>query len=333
MSPPIACETRQEVEQPLPEQPDPTPPESTLPAGRYMPPPPDASPVVYNYGARKKWPRWAVMTAIGVVGIIVGGLVAAVISVASALPDVIDTGNELFGPNPLETGAPQSPLAADPLVCDVQCFTGDVVAETIVPQSRLDELGLTTISEEWGDYDPSNASWEYPYLKSEWQRLGSETDSCFFTLPPFPLAAELGTAPAEGDYVEFTGTSSSEDEFTYFTQSVRIFPTSAEAVEHMSALNDLIADCTYYTFDPAVEDWKATISPAPALAVPDTVAAVGWREANALGRYYAVDLQFANVVVRTIVSTVDVISERQYRAVVEELAVRLSQLELPEELI
>ncbi len=286
--------------------------------------------MVYNYGEAKKTPRWVLLTAIGVGCLILGGITAGVISVVSALPAVIDTGNELIGPNPLETGTPQSPLAVAPLDCENQCFTDDVVAATIVPQSRLDELGLTKVTEEWGDYDPSNAAWEYPYLKSEWQRLGSETDSCFFTLPPFPLAAELDTAPAEGDFVEFTGTSTSDDEFSYFTQSVRIFPTSAQAVEHMSALNGLIADCTYYAFDPAVEDWRATISPAPALPVPDSVAAVGWREANALGRYYAFDLQYANFVVRTVVSTVDVISEAQYRALVEELAVHIAQLELPQ---
>ena len=98
----------------------------------------------------------------------------------------------------------------------------------------------------------------------------------------------------------------------------------------MSALSGLITDCTYYAYDPDVEEWKATISPAPALAVPDTVAAVGWREANALGRYYVFDLQYANLVVRTAISTVDVISEAQYRAIVEELATHLAELELPQ---
>lgn len=290
-----------------------------------MPPPPESSTVVYNYTAHKRTPRWVIAVAIGVVCLIGGGVVAVV----SALPDVADNGNELFGPNPLETGAPQSPVAAVPLECNSQCFSDEVVAETIVPQSRLDELGLTMITEERGDREPSDAAWEYPYLKSEWQRLGSATDSCFFTLPQFALAAELDSPPAPGDQVEFTGTSSSEDEFSWFSQSVRIFPTSAEAVAHMSRLNDLIEDCDYYTYDPAVEDWKATISPAPAIAAPDTVAAVGWREANALGRYYVFDLQYANVVVRTVLSTVDVISETQYRDLVEELAVHLSTLELP----
>lgn len=314
----------------MPEHPDSATPEPTPPAGRYMPPPPESSPIVYTYGERKKAPRWVRLTAIGVGCLIVGGIVAGSITLVNALPDVVDSGTELFGPNPLESGAPQSPLAAAPLECESSCFTGDVVAETIVPQSRLDELRLTTVTEKWGDYDPTTAAWEYPFLKSEWQRRGSETDSCFFTLPPFALAAELDTAPAEGDFVEFTGTSSSNDEFSYFTQSVRIFPTSAQATEHMSALNDLITDCTYYSYDPDVEEWKATISPAPALAVPDTVAAVGWREANALGRYYVFDLQYANLVVRTAISTVDVISEAQYRAVVEELATHLAELELPQ---
>lgn len=267
-----------------------------------------------------------VAVGIGVVCLVVVGIVAVV----NTLPDTMDNGNEIFAPNPLASGAPQSPLAAVPLDCDSQCFTDDVVVQTVVPQSRLDELGLTTITEGLGDIEPSDASWEYPYLKSEWQRLGSESDACFFTLPQFALAAELDNPPAQGDFVEFTGVSSSEDEFSWFSQSVRIFPTSAAAVEHMSHLNDLIADCDYYTYDPAVEDWRATISPAPALTVPDSIAAVGWREANALGRYYAFDLQHANFVVRAVVSTVDVISEAQYRELVEELAVHLAKLELPQ---
>ena len=300
------------------------------PAGRYMPPPPESSPVVYNYGERKKSPRWVVAIVIGVVLLIVVGIGAGVISVVSALPDVIDNGNEIFGPNPLDTGAPQSPLAIVPLECDDQCFSDDVVAQTIVPQSRLDELGLPRVAEEWGDREPSAASWEYPYLTSEWQRLGSGADECFFTLPQFALAAELGSPPAEGDFIDFTGTSTSDDQFSFFSQSVRIFPTSTEAVAHMASLYELIGNCDYYAYDPAVEEWKGTVSPAPALAVPDTVAAVGWREAIALGRYYVFDLQYANLVVRTVISTVDVISETQYRTLVEELATHLAQLELPQ---
>ena len=315
----------------MPDDPGSASSEPIAPARRYMPPPPESSQPIYHYPERRRKPRWVVAVVVGVVCLVVGGIVAGVVAVATALPDVVDSGNELFGPNPLVTGAPQSPLAAVPLECDSQCFTGAVVAETIVPQGRLDELGLTTIAEKWGDREPSDASWEFPYLQSEWQRLGSETDACFFTLPPFPLATDLGTPPAEGDFVDFTGMSTSDDEFSYFSQSVRIFPTSSEAVEHMSTLNDLIPNCDRYSYDPAVEDWRATVSPAPALAVPDTVAAVGWREAQALGRYYVFDLQYANIVVRTALSTVDVISEAQYRSVVEELAMRLAQLELPHE--
>ena len=314
----------------MPEHPGFEPPEPTPPVHRYMPPPPDPTPLVYNYGQPKKTPRWVAPVVIGVACLIVGGAVAGAITVINALPDIVDSGNELFGPNPLESGAPQTPIAAEPLDCESQCFTGDVVAETIVPQSRLDELGLTTVTEEWGDYAPSDAAWEYSYLTSEWQRRGSETDSCFFTLPQFALAADLDTPPAEGDFVDFTGLSTSEDEFSYFSQSVRIFPTSADAVQHMSGLNELIDGCDYYAYDPAVEDWSAKVSPAPALVVPDTVAAVGWREANALNRYYVVDLQYANLVVRVALATTDVISETQYRDLVEELAEHLAQLELPQ---
>jgi hypothetical protein len=320
------------VEHAVPEDPGFAPPEPAPVSQRYVPPPPDASPTVYTYGPKKS-PRWVAPVVVGAAILIVGAIVAGAITVINALPDVISSGNELFGPNPLESGSPQSPVATVPLECESQCFTEDVVAETIVPQSRLDELGLTTITEEWGDYEPTDAAWEYPYLTSEWQRRGSETDDCFFTLPQFPLAAELGTPPAGGDFVDFTGMSSSEDEFSYFTQSVRIFPTSAEAVDHMSRLDDYVTTCDYYTYDPEVEDWKATVSPAPALAVPDSVAAVGWREANAIGRYYVFDLQYANLVVRTAIATPDVISEAQYRAVVEELAGHLAQLELPQGLV
>lgn len=295
-----------------------------------MPPPPDPAPPVYQYPAPKPRPRWVVPVVIAVVILIVGGIGAGVVALANALPRVIESGNELFGPNPLASGAPQSPIAAEPLECANQCFTEDVVVDTIVAQSRLDELGLTTVSEEWGDYAPSTAEWEYPYLEEEWARRGSETDECFFTLPGFALAAQLGSPPADGDFVEFTGVSTSEDEFSYFTQSVRLFPSSEEAVDHMALLDDLISDCPYYTYDPAVEDWNATVSPAPALTVPSAVAAVGWRETNALGRYYAFDLQYANVVVRTALASPDVISEAQYRAVVEELAAQLAQLELPQ---
>ena len=295
-----------------------------------MPPPPEQSPVVYNYGEIKRAPRWVPPVVIAGVVLVIGGIVAGGIAVINALPDVIESSNGLFGPSPLETGPPQSPIAAEPLECANQCFTDDVIAGTIVPQARLDELGFTTVTNEWGDYAPTDSAWEYSYLESEWQRLGSEADSCFFTLPQFALATELGHAPAEGDYVDFTGTSTSEDEFGYFTQSVRIFPTSREAVAHMWTLNELIPRCTYYSYDLAVEDWSGTLSPAPALDVPDTVAAIGWREANSIGRYYVFDLQYANIVVRTAMASPDVVSEAQYRELVVELAEHLAQLELPQ---
>ena len=314
----------------MPEHPGFEPPEQTPPVGRYMPPPETSPAPTYNYPLRTKTPRWVIAVVVGVVTLVVGGIVAGAAVVINAIPAIVESGNEVFGPQPLATGAPQSALAESPLYCETTCFSEDAVPATIIPQSRLDELGLTNVTEEWGDYGTTDALWQYDYLTTEWQRLGSESHECFFTLPGFALAAEFGSPPAGGDLVEFTGTSTSEDEFTFFSQSVRIFPTSTEAVEHMSSLDGLISGCEYYEYDPDVEDWRATVSAAPALTLPSSVSGIGWREANALGRYYVVDLQYANLVVRTAISTYDVISETQYRQLVEELATQLAQLELPQ---
>ena len=84
--------------------------------------------------------------------------------------------------------------------------------------------------------------------------------------------------------------------------------------------------CEGYEIGDAQTYWTADVSLAPALDLPETVAAAGWVEESPFGRYYVWDLQRANIVVRTTVFTDGLITQEQADTFNETLATTLGLL-------
>lgn len=74
--------------------------------------------------------------------------------------------------------------------------------------------------------------------------------------------------------------------------------------------------------------FAARVAAAPALRLPDSVAAYGWTESNDYSRVYAVDLQRGNLVARvTLTTDGSGPTETEFRVLAEEYAVLLAGLE------
>jgi hypothetical protein len=130
--------------------------------------------------------------------------------------------------------------------------------------------------------------------------------------------------------VHFTRTTVDPAERSLLDQSVRIFDDSAAASTHLNRLAASIAGCESVEFGPVDDRYVAHVSAAPALALPDRIAAAGWVRTGVPGlrwRVYVFDLQHANLVVRLRLFTDGTIREEDFRAFVEGSAVTLGGLE------
>jgi hypothetical protein len=231
---------------------------------------------------------------------------------------------------PLVAGDPGPAVAANPLVCPGECFPLDVFGDVGLDASTYDALAGLAQTEEWGDYADTTPSKEYTYAARYWTDNEGTPPECFSIYIQVPLATPFDVRPdAPDDTVGYLGYYESPDAYSGLQESARLFTDSASAEAHMSTFKDLVASCTEYEIGSGSEYWTADVSPVPALDLPDSVAAVGWVEDSPFGsRYYAIDLQRGNLVVRAALYTDGGITEEEYREYVEELAQQLAELEV-----
>jgi hypothetical protein len=338
MTQPLACDHHPRLERALPEQPPGhTPPEPTpiVPppyrpqdpsVPQYAYPPPYGQPPQYLPSAPPPRRRGLLAAIIGGGLVVLAGIVVGVVAIASALSGLVSDIPSPFGGRDLVSGEAGSPLAAEPVECPDVCFGNDISGETIVSEHLLGELGTTDSVESWGDYATSTGVGDYDYMHVDWNRVKGTPDGCFFTYLGSPIAATVDDRPEDGDFIDYTGSNATPEGISSIDQTVRVFATSDDAVQHMVALDGLLPGCEHYEFGKGDDSWEAEVTPAPALDVPSSVAAVGWRETNGTSRYYVFDLQYSNLVVRSILSTDGEITEEQFRAFIEEYAVELSEL-------
>lgn len=260
----------------------------------------------------------------GVLAAIVGGAVLVLVIIVV----VVVLGGQLLGSAvsavttgpPLIEGDPAKPVALDPLDCVEQCFTEASIGAAISSTASYRRIGLTTTYEEWGDYESSSAAEEHEYSQDEWRDSGIHPNECYFSYIGSPVAIPFGEdAPeAEFDLIEYTGGKSSDTELSSLWQSVRVFDSSASAEAHMRSLDEQTRECTSFAPEGGP---RTSVTQAPALDVPDSVAAIGWIEVSPGWRYYVIDVQRGNIVVRSILSTTPTeVTEQQFRSFVEELA-------------
>jgi hypothetical protein len=310
----------------------PEPPVTLTPPSRFTPPPPappHAAQQPLSPQPQVKRPRpW-------LIGLIVGGALLLLFGAISVLVVTVVTASGLVDrlapdlpvASPLVSGNPSSPYAIAPVECLDACFDLDVTADTILPPEATKELGIGEVTEPQGTFDLSSGSLDFDDAHGQWRIDSASPYECFFVYFTTPVATDFDERPAYGDTIDYTETSASEDGDTTLYQSARIFPTSREAVDHMVGLDRLIHGCSHVDYGKEAERGSSEISIAPALDLPDTVAATGWREDYGFARSYTFDLQYDNIVVRNVVTTYGEVSETDFRAAVESLALQLSELD------
>lgn len=276
--------------------------------------------------------RWTVGMGIAAAA---AGLVAAlgggILALSTAL---LDTADDLgLVPNtvvPLAEGASGDPRPAEPTDCDDPCFGVAAIDHARLEPDVYGEAGLTMLYGGAGSEPQSQASAEFDIAANGWTFDKGSPDSCFVTYPDVPIAYALDEVPATGDgSIHFIAARGTDDEFSTSLHTFRLFDTTAAAQSHMERLHDLLDDCERYELG---TDWNATVTPAPALSLPSSVAGVGWVEVEDYGwRYYSFDLVRANAVVRITLSTDNGVTEERFRALVEDAALDMAQWPFSEE--
>lgn len=313
---------------PLTPRPPGTPPHASAP----LPPPTGAPRETPPHPAppRRARRRWLLPVIVGgslaVVGLVVGVAILAV-QLAGWARDLPLAGGTLSEETQEELllGDPGSPIAVDPLDC-TRCFTLPDARTLGLPEERYEDVGLT---ESDGGSFYLTAGEDQAQQTHWWDDSGGTPDNCYFAYSKGPLfftPGESGEATEFHDPVYYPVWHFDESMFNSFTEGVRVFDDSAAAVGHLAALESAIAGCPDYSMPEF--GWAAALTAAPALDLPDSVAAYGWVESGGIHRFYAVDLQRGNLVARlTLASDPSGPSEAEFRSLVEAYAVVLAGLD------
>lgn len=299
-----------------------TPIATTPPAAVVVPPPPPSRP----------WLIPVIVAGSLVVLALLAGAVFASVTLADAVAqgpfgalgddDVEDEFGQMDSPL---RGDPGTPIAADPLTCGA-CFNVAHAQMITFPSGSYAALGVPitdgfTYETTVGADQVEKTGW--------WVSDGGMPDACYFTVTQSPLYVAPGAsdgADANDDDVYYPDWHSDGEDYYLLTESFRVFDDTAQATAHLGDVEAAVGGCSSVSYPD--QGWSATVAAAPALELPSSVAAYGWSEGNAYGRYYAVELQRGNLVARLVLST-DAYgaTESEFRAFAEEYAAALAALE------
>jgi hypothetical protein len=272
---------------------------------------------------------------LAIVGIIVGALVvvgaivaavAFVINQVGAAFEDEDFGSGFGEYSELEqllAGEASGPTAVNPTECDTECF-GTGTARVVIPSDvTFEQFGF---ADDYSSFVPSNTvDNELAYNTRDFQLNYGTPDSCLAVWASSPITQTLvSPTDPQRQTIDFADDRYDEDYgATSFSQSMRLFPDSADAESHMLQLDTEIDGCSSYNlYDPEYPS-VYEVTPAPALEVPDNVAVLGWVESSEYDRSYTFELQRGNLVVRTEVTTDGMMSEQKFRDLVAIVAEQL----------
>jgi len=257
--------------------------------------------------------------------VLLGAIVASAFTVTNYFAEVASGSREPIGTEPVIEGEQASPLALNPTRCDDECFTEAVVAGAERPTDEEFEVWGLTEFDNGGT--TSTVADEYEYNRENWEAYDGAPESCFVAYPQSPILDELETDDGTSRlYID--GVHSDSYESTYFQQTVRYFADSASAVDFMVAVDERLDGCSSYSYTIDDGDWAPEVRRAVALDIPTNVAAVGWTETTEYGKYYAVDIQRGNFIVRTMVTSYDGMTEGEYRSLVESISRNVAYMDM-----
>ncbi len=271
---------------------------------------------------KRVWiPVVIVLSSLLVVALVVGG----VASIASVLA-------QRFGPaapqQELVTGAAPNAFADAPLECTPACFDESSVEATVIANETLEPFGFNQHDYPWGTYDPTSAGAQYRATAADWAGGDNHPDQCVFIPGNAPAAIILdGTDEDSTDIVEWTGSHADEEVRNVIDQSVRLFADSASATHYLETLADQVADCDLVS---GGDGYSAVVTPAPALTLDESCAAIGWVRTGDPGmrwRAYTFDMQRGNMVVRIRLLTDGSTTEDAFRGLVESYSTQLATVQ------
>lgn len=296
----------------------PAPPVATPVPPAYTPVPTYAPGLSSHRSGTGRTALIAVAIGAGVVGLLVG-LGVVIYNVADNALSAFEGGSpfDLEGDVPellpLTRGEPGPSTATIPLECPDQCFTEAALDSVLMGSFTYSSLGVP-VESEYTYGEDSTADEEFLASASYWKQDDSSPDECFFTSVWAPISDPVDGRPeSPNDVVRYHNDWFSESEYSVLSHTSRLFTGTDAAEQHMSALLGQIEECSSYSMGGEEEYWSATVTPMPAIDLPNSVAAVGWVEEGYGTRYYVANLQRGNLVIRISLSTDGEITEQDYR--------------------
>lgn len=249
------------------------------------------------------------------VGIVAGVLVVAV---------VVGT---FFGIRYLAT---EYTPAADPFdlgACS-DCFDNDDALSLAPGEEALAALGGAKVMSgyEPGFVDTVRAI--YSTATDEYARGEGTPYGCSFALAGGPITSSNAATTSEGDE-NVIALGSYGDDFSSVTQSVRVFDDDWRADDYPAELREALAHCTHYEVDLGDDGpWATDVEQVKFEVADQAVDAVAWREESDGYEYTVVDLQYRNLAIRSIFSTVSGghIDDEEFAAFIVETSRALYEL-------
>lgn len=227
----------------------------------------------------------------------------------------------------LAQGEPGSPAAVTPLECIGACFGQASAEEAILPDAMFEDWGLPFTRPVWDSgSDRTTAIDVQVSAHQSWDATGFTPDDCFVTWSEVPFVESADAVVGADLIAPLTEHSSNEYPGTSLRQSVRLFSDTASAAGYMATLSAGIAACTRY-HDPNGYPIDV-VTPEPGLHPPDSVAAVGFAQSPQAGtRYYVMDLQRGNMVIRSVAVSDGGIEDQFFRTLMMKQAQAIGELE------
>lgn len=288
-----------------------------FPAPQFAPPPAASAYAPASSQAKRsssnRTVTWIVVGSILVFAVFIAAIVALVVFITGAL-------NEQEKGEPLVAGGSPTTEARAPLDCESECLlmNGPLLFST-------DFIDHNLIADRSLAY-PSTVEYEHGSMITSFDDLGGTPAQCSFVYSVSPVTLDTLGAEATTESIQVHEPYSDADGATYFQQSTRVFSSSADAVTYMQQLETELAACPRYSTDGSLLPAVTSVESAASLSVPDSVANLGWVELGTDARYYAIDLQRGNVVIRSGLTSSGDMTEQEFRDLVSITAQRFAAL-------
>jgi hypothetical protein len=199
--------------------------------------------------------------------------------------------------------------ASRALQCAGSCISRDDAGRALTARGASDDAAALGLDPEAtsGTSDDSTPAEDWTSALDSWRDVDPTGDECMFTYLVTPVAASSHEKPRAdaSTTVQLPEYEADDEDDAILDTGMRIFDDSADAEQHMGDMRRLIGGCHRYRIGEDAGGWDARVtSPVVWDGLPGDVAAIAWVEdAGSQGRYYGVDLQRGNLVVRTTLTT------------------------------